>query len=110
MPSDNVHECQCPDCQQSGEHPNKEIHHQMNLLLSRLDEQQRRWYVALEAKKLGHGGAHLMSQVTGMHVDTIRRGREELDNELTNRPVDRVRLPGGGRPPVEKKRRASKKR
>jgi hypothetical protein len=110
MPSDTIHQCQCPDCQQSEEHPNKEIHHQMNLLLSRLDEQQRRWYVALEAKKLGRGGASLMAQVTGMHVDTIRRGQEELDNELTNRPMDRVRLPGGGRPPVEKKRQASKKR
>ena len=81
----------------------------MNLLLSRLDEQQRRWYVALEAKKLGHGGANLMSQITGLHVETIRRGREELDSELTSRPMDRVRLPGGGRPPVEKKRQASKK-
>jgi hypothetical protein len=50
-----------------------------------------------------------MSQITGMHVDTIRRGREELDNELTDRPVGRVRLPGGGRHPVEKKRRVSKK-
>jgi hypothetical protein len=75
----------------------------MNLLLSRLDEQQRRWYVALEAKKLGRGGATLMSQVTGMHVDTIRRGRQELDDQLRTRPTDRVRLPGGGRPPVEKK-------
>jgi hypothetical protein len=110
MPSDTTHQCQCPDCQQSGEHPNKELHHQMNLLISRLDEQQRRWYVALEAKKLGHGGASLMAQITGMHVDTIRRGREELDNELTSRPVDRVRLPGGGWPPVEKKRQASRKR
>jgi hypothetical protein len=82
----------------------------MNLLISRLDEQQRRWYAALEAKKLGRGGASLMAQITGMHVDTIRRGREELDNQLTSRPVDRVRLPGGGRPPVEKKRQASKKR
>jgi len=27
----------------------------MDLLLSRLDEQQRRWYVALEEKKMGHG-------------------------------------------------------
>jgi hypothetical protein len=81
----------------------------MNLLLSRLDEQQRRWYVALEAKKLGRGGPTLMSQITGMHVDTIRRGGDELDNELINRPADRVRLPGGGRHPVEKKSRASKK-
>ena len=109
MSSETVHQCQCPDCQQPGEHPNKDLHHQMNLLLSRLDEQQRRWYVALEARKLGHGGANLMSKITGMHVDTIRRGREELDNELADRPVDRVRLPGGGRHPVEKKARASNK-
>jgi hypothetical protein len=38
-----------------------------------------------------------------MHVDTIRRGREELDKDLAERPFDRVRLPGGGRIPVEKK-------
>ena len=74
----------------------------MNLFLSRLDEQQRRWYVALEAKKLGHGGATLMSQITGMSMDTIRRGRDELDNGLADRPVERIRLPGGGRPRVEK--------
>ena len=76
----------------------------MNLLLSRLDEQQRRWYVALEAKKLGHGRATRMSQITGMHVDTIRWGRRDLDAALQDRPVDRVRLPGGGRPAVEKKK------
>jgi len=50
-----------------------------------------------------------MSQITGMSADTIRRGRDELDNELTERPIDRVRLPGGGRPPVEKNSRVSKK-
>ena len=108
MPAMPIHQCQCSNCQQAEEHPDKELHHQMNLLLSRLDEQQRRWYVALEAKKLGHGGATLMSQITGMHVATIRRGREELANELGSRPVDRVRLPGGGRPLVEKKNPASK--
>jgi hypothetical protein len=75
----------------------------MNLLLNRLDEQQRRWYVALEAQKMGRGGATQMSLITGMHVDTIRRGHRELDNDLAERPVDRVRLPGGGRIPVEKK-------
>jgi len=110
MPSEIIHQCQCPDCQQPGEHPNKELHHQMNLFLARLDEQQRRWYVALEAKKLGEGGATGMALITGMHVDTIRRGREELDIELADRPLDRVRLPGGGRYPVEKKHQVSKKR
>jgi hypothetical protein len=105
-----IHQCECQNCQQPGDHPDKELHHQMNLLLSRLDEQQRRWYAALEAKKLGRGGMTLMSQITGMSVDTIRRGRDELDEQLAGRPVDRVRLPGGGRPPVEKNSRASKGR
>jgi len=75
----------------------------MNLFLSRLDEQQRRWYVALEADRIGHGGDRLLAQITGMDEKTIRRGREELSAQLTDRPTDRVRQPGGGRPPVEKK-------
>ena len=104
MSAKPIHLCQCPNCRQPDDHADKKLHHQMNLLLSRLDEQQRRWYVALEARKLGHGGATLMSQITGMHVETIRRGRRELDAELQDRPPDRVRLPGGGRLPVEKKK------
>ncbi len=92
-----VYQCQCPICQQTGDSPEKELHAQMNLFLSRLNEQQRRWYVALEAKKLGHGGAKFMFQVTGIHTNTIRRGRKELDQLLADRPVDRVRQAGGGR-------------
>jgi hypothetical protein len=106
MSQETVHQCACQNCQRAGDHPDKELHHQMNLLLSRLDEQQQRWYVALEAKKIGHGGMTLMSQITGMSLDTIRRGRDELGEELVGRPVDRVRLPGGGRRPVEKNNQA----
>ena len=79
----------------------------MNVLVSRLDEQQRRWYVALEAEKLGHGGISQMAEITGLHPETIRRGQMELVNDLADRPVERVRLPGGGRPTIEKKRRVS---
>ena len=75
----------------------------MNLFLARLDEQQRRWYVALESKKRGHGGDTLLSTITGLHVETIRRGRRELDASLKDRPTDRVRLEGGGRKSTEKK-------
>ena len=95
-----VYQCQCPICQQPGDSALKQQHAQMNLFLSRLNEQQRRWYVALEAKKLGHGGIKYMSQVTGMHSDTIRRGRKELDDFLAERPVERVRQLGGGRKAV----------
>jgi hypothetical protein len=77
----------------------------MNVFLSRLDEQQRRWYVALEAERIGPGGDQLLAQISGLDEKTIRRGRAELAGELTDRPVDRVRQVGGGRPPVEKRTR-----
>ena len=98
-----VHQCQCQNCLQFGSHPDKKIHANMNLLLSRLDEQQRRWYVAQEAEKIGHGGTKFLSQITGMHVNTIRRGRRELKNGFADRPFARVRLKGGGRISTEKK-------
>ena len=76
----------------------------MNLFLSRLDEQQRRWYVAMESNRIGRGGDRLLSQITGLDEKTIRRGRQELA-ALDSRPPERVRLSGGGRPLVEKKMR-----
>ena len=103
MLQEAVHQCQCPDCLSLEDHPIKEVHRLMNLLLSRLDEDHRRWYVALESLKIGHGGDRQLARITGMNVETIRRGREELESELGGRPVDRVRLPGGGRTPLEKK-------
>ncbi len=97
-----IHQCRCGNCVRRSDHPDRQLHGQMNLLASRLDEQQRRWFVAIESKKVGHGGDRLMSLITGMHVETIRRGRRELDGDLQDRPADRVRLPGGGRPSLKK--------
>jgi len=79
----------------------------MPLLVSRLDEHQRRWFAALEAKRLGRGGTRLMAQITGLDEKTIRRGRRELAGQLADVPPQRVRRPGGGRPRVEKKTRPS---
>src|ERR1700674_2211828 len=101
--TNTVRACQCADCLGTADHPNKQLHHQMNLLLSRLDEQQRRWYVALESKRIGHGGDRLLSMITGMNVRTIRRGRQELNGALKDVPEGRTRRPGAGRPPIEKK-------
>ena len=98
-----VAECQCAHCQQEGAHPDRVLHRRMNVFLSRLDEAQRRWYVALESQRIGHGGDRLLAQITGMNETTIRRGREELEAELADCPPERVRQPGAGRPPVEKK-------
>lgn len=102
MFASQIHECQCPHCLEDG-HPDKAVHRQMNLLVSRLDEQQRRWYAAVESQRIGWGGDSLVSLITGLDEKTIHRGRQEMAASLDGRPEDRVRLAGGGRPPVEKK-------
>ena len=101
-----LHQCQCEICQREEDHSEKIIHHQINVVMSRLDEQQRRWYAAVEANRRGHGGTGLVSQMTGLDEKTIRRGQEELGFDLAGRPDDRVRLPGAGRPRAEKKTQA----
>jgi hypothetical protein len=101
-----VHQCPCPDCQ-VGTGPVADHHRRLNLILSRLDEQQRRWVAAAEAQRLGYGGFNEVAAVTGMHPETIRRGRDELAADLTGRPADRVRLAGGGGRPIAKKTRRS---
>ncbi len=100
-----VHACQCPQCLSGIDHFDRHWHEHLNLLMARLDEQQRRWLAAFESQKLGYGGDTTIARITGLHVDTIRRGREELDAGLDGRPTDRVRRPGAGRPPGKKKTR-----
>ena len=110
MAATSIVTCQCAHCQQEGEHPDRVLHRRMNVFISRLDVAQRRWYVALESQRLGHGGDRLLSQITGLDEATIRRGREELQAELAPCPEDRVRQPGAGRPAVEKEIRPSSPR
>ncbi len=43
-----------------------------------------------------------LTQIAGMDVETIRRERRELDEDLANRSADRTRGEGGGRPRTEK--------
>src|SRR4051812_49849191 len=103
MPQQEVHQCQCPECLTSESHPDRELHRQMNLLLSRLDEQQRRWYAAVESAKLGHGGDRLVSPLTRPHGDTNPPGPGEMAAPLDDPPAHPGRLPRGGRTPPGKK-------
>jgi hypothetical protein len=98
----DLHQCQCPRCRAGADHPERLWHRRLNLLLTRLDEQQRRWLVALESQKVGRGGDRLLSLITGLHVETIRRGRRELEGSLQDCPPGRIRRPGAGRPAVKK--------
>lgn len=102
MAEQTIHQCGCDNCQKAEDHPDKHVHQQMNLLVSRLDEQQRRWYVGLEAQRLGHGGIKLMSKISGLSVPTIRRGQQEMAQDLAERPTERIRQAGGGRKAIEK--------
>jgi hypothetical protein len=101
-----VHQCPCPDCR-AGIGPVADHHRRLNLVLSRLDEQSRRWVAAVEPQRLGYGGFNRVAAITGMHPETIRRGRGELADGLAGRPTDRVRLPGGGGVSLAKKIRPS---
>ena len=96
-----VRPCGCPRCRDGEPHPDRVGHQHINLLVARLDEQQRRWFVALEAERLGRGGDTLLAQITGLNRRTIRRGRRELAAGLAERPAGRIRAPGGGRPARE---------
>ena len=98
-----IHQCECQECQSQEDHPEKALHHELNVVMSRLDEQQRRWYGAVEANRRGHGGIYQVSQITGLDEKTIRRGQRELKLDLSERPEQRIRVPGAGRPSLEKK-------
>lgn len=102
-PSSAVHVCTCPTCQTAPEADAAQYHRQINLLLSRLTEPQRRWYVAsLAAAPAGPSAAQL-AVITGLSLPTIRRGRTELVAGLPATLPTRQRRPGGGRPRAEKK-------
>lgn len=98
-----IHRCECSNCRTGKEHAHRAYHHQINLLLSRLNEPQRRWFAALEAMHMGHGGKQLMAQVTGLSPTTILRGCNELEADLVDRPDQHLRASGGGSPAAEVK-------
>lgn len=71
------------------------------LFYSLLDEQQRRLFAGLEA--LRHDNDRLIADLFGLDAHTVAKGRRELVNQQVVR--GRIRHPGGGRKPTEKKLR-----
>lgn len=78
------------------------------IYFSLLDERQRRLFAGLESMLIGHGGDRRLAEITGLDVHTIAKGRRELLG--ASGPGEGIRRPGGGRHPVEKKRRPSSRR
>jgi len=105
MPVHLLHTCECSICR---EQTNVEIvryHRQINLLLSRLAEPQRRWYVGVLSQEPDSPSDAQLSLITGIDEKTIRRGRQEMEDDLLTVPLDRQRQAGGGRLLAEKKTR-----
>lgn len=75
------------------------------LLLSHLDEKQRRWVAGLFSEVLGHGGISRISELSGLDPKTIRQGRIDLSQQLSGYPKDRIRRAGAGRPTLKKTNR-----
>ena len=101
MSNRQVHACRCVACLSGTDEALSRLHHQTNVFVSRLDEQQRRWWGALEAQRHGHGGIELVTCMTGLTDKTIQRGARKLDEQLQCTPSGRVRREGGGRPVAE---------
>jgi hypothetical protein len=73
-----------------------EIEHSMRMSHDSLSEKDRRRYAAIEAAKLGHGGAEYISTLLGCDPKTIRQGRRDLER-LPDGLEGRVRKKGAGR-------------
>jgi len=61
-----------------------------------LNERQRRHFLAIEAKAIGHGGINLISKTFKADRATVRKGLQELTS-AEELPVGRIRKEGGGR-------------
>ncbi len=99
-----VYKCSCHKCV---EQPGGEItllHASINRLVAVLDEKHRRQFVGLLASQFGYGGIQKLSRITGLHRETISRGKREIAG--ANVVLDGgLRAAGGGRHKVEKKSR-----
>ncbi|MBE0409078.1 MAG: hypothetical protein IBX69_05030 [Anaerolineales bacterium] len=84
MFNNSIHVCQCQLCKLGVDHSNKLFHQQMNVLMSRLNEKQQRWFAAIEANRIGYAGPRFLSQITGLDENTIKIGQKELNEEVCN--------------------------
>ena len=55
----------------------------INKILPYLDEHQTRLYLAAESESLGRGGITKISELTGVHRNTISAGIKDLNDDIT---------------------------
>lgn len=101
-----IHTCECEACQTGLDAELITNHRRINLFLSRLNEPQRRWYVATLSEDAAGPSDRQLALISGLDEKTIRRGKAELQEQLSGVPVERQRQEGGGRLRAEKKTRS----
>jgi hypothetical protein len=80
-------------------------HRPINLVLSRLEEAERRGYSASRSSEPGAPSDAILAQISGLSDQSIARGRQELEAGLKATVEGRQRQSGGGRKQAEKKTR-----
>jgi len=101
-----VHQCECEVCKAGFEAEIVKSHQRINLFLSRLNEPQRRWYVATLSEEGDSPSDRQLALITGLDEKTIRRGKAEMQAQFLSLPAERQRQAGGGRLRAEKKTRS----
>jgi hypothetical protein len=96
------HRCGCSECRLHPRGVTARSHRDINRLLATLDERRRRLFVGFLAREQGPGAIRPLARVTGLSRNTIRRGLREWQRP-TLIPGQRIRRPGGGPKPVEKR-------
>ena len=79
-----VHHCTCPRCGRPEPHPDQILHQQINLLVSRLDEQQRRWFVVVR---------YIAGTVTAAELRVtacLKRGGNETGERVSDNDMRRL--------------------
>src|SRR4029077_9797928 len=62
MPVSRPDRCRCPKCLQGIDHPDGNYHRELMAFLGTLNHEQRRLYAAVEANRIGRGGASSISE------------------------------------------------
>lgn len=72
-----------------------EVCKHMKAFYDSLSEKDRRRYAAVEAEKLGHGGAEYVASVLGCSERTVRQGRSDVSKLPEDEAEGRIRKKGG---------------
>lgn len=94
--SDLMRECGMIEAKNLQDFYGVELVDMMRVFTNCLNEKQRRLFLGLEAKRLGHGGRTLLVDEFATSFSVIRQGERELGDPDLLPEHDRTRRPGGG--------------